>query len=337
MAQNRYAPIRVGIIGTSFISDWAAAAMGKTDSCQLTAVFSREEKTGKAFAASHGGIPIYTDYSAFLNAKDVDAVYVASPNAFHERQTMAALEAGKHVLCEKTMALNKEQAENMVQKARQEGRILLEAIRPLYDPFLALVKDNLERIGCLRRASFEFCQYSSRYARFLAGEHVNIFDASLGNCALLDLGVYCVHCCVALLGMPVRVTAGSSRLKNGTEAAGTALLDYGTFQATISYSKVTASLFPSILQGEAGTLAFDTPNQPSFVRFYPREGSMETLPLPSRDTNMIYELDAFARCIQGWEDPVPYQTQTLKALEVMDAIRKETGISFGKLEEPWKA
>jgi len=257
-------PLRVGMIGTSFICEWMCDAARRTDVCVMHAVFSRDEARGKAFAEKEG-IPLaFSDFQTFLNCPEIDAVYVASPNAAHYRQTMAALSQGKHVLCEKPVAVNARQAERMIECAHEKKLVMIEAIRPVYEPFLMTLKDSLPLVGRVRRATFEFSQYSSRYDRFKAGEQINAFDASLGNASLLDLGVYCLHCAVALFGMPVSVHAGATFLPNGTEAAGTVLLDYGDQQTTICYSKVSEAAFPSQIQGEEGTLAFDKPNQPTY-------------------------------------------------------------------------
>ena len=97
--------LRLGIIGTNFISDMLCDAVLQSSDMELGAVYSRKQETGDAFAKKHGIPNIFTDYEAFLNS-DLDAVYVASPNGVHCRQTIQALEHGKHVLCEKVMAVN---------------------------------------------------------------------------------------------------------------------------------------------------------------------------------------------------------------------------------------
>lgn len=325
-------PVRLGIIGTNFISDWMAQAAGQTDCCAPAAVYSRRGESGKAFAQKYGIGPVFTDYAEFTRSEAFDAVYVASPNALHYPQALEALQNGKHVLGEKPLALNEKQALALTGLAREKGLTLLEAIRPLYDPFLRVVSENLPRIGRARRATFEFCQYSSRYDRFKAGEHVNIFDASLGNAALMDLGVYCVHCCAALFGEPEGISAASSFLPNGAEASGTALLDYGELQAAIIYSKVTQSVFPSLIQGEEGTISFDTLNQPSRVTLHRRGENAVELPFAPVENNMVHELQVFARCIVGEENPGYYNAQSSMALRIMDEIRRQTGVDFGAPE-----
>mgnify|MGYP000939961153 FL=1 len=183
-------PLRIGIIGTSFVSDWICGAAKETTSCEVAAVYSREEARARAYAEK-ACIPLaFSDLEAFLSSPAIDAVYVASPNASHYRQTLLALEHGKHVLCEKPLAINAAQAARMISFAHETGLVLLEAIRPVYDPFLTKLKEYLPMVGRIRRATFEFCQYSSRYDRFKAGERPNVFEASLGNGAVMDLAVY---------------------------------------------------------------------------------------------------------------------------------------------------
>lgn len=325
-------PVRLGIVGTNFVSDWLVDAARQTNCCETVAVYSRSDERGTAFAQKHG-LPLhFSDFASFLSSDALDAVYLASPNSAHYPQALAALESGKHVLVEKPMAINAAQAEAMIALAKKKGLVLLEAIRPVYDPFLRVVSENLPRVGRIRRATFEFCQYSSRYERFKAGEHVNVFDATLGNAALMDLAVYCLHTCVALFGVPKAIHAGASFLSNGTEVAGTALLDYETMQATVSYSKVTDSVFPSLIQGETGTIVFDTLNQPSYVSLHHHDKSVEKLPFVPVKNNMVHELEAFYRCVRGEENTDRYDVQSLNVLRILDEVRMQTGVQFETCE-----
>ena len=321
-------PLRIGIIGTSFVSDWICEASQMSENCEITAVYSRDLARGSAYAEKQCIGGCFDDEESFFSSDRFDAVYVASPNILHYRQTLDALNHGKHVLCEKPLAINAAQAERMIQIAHEKGLILLEAIRPVHDPFLSALQENLHKVGRIRRTTFEFCQYSSRYDRFLAGERPNVFEASLGNAALMDLAVYCLHVCVALFGEPRKLSAGASFLPNGTEAAGTMLLDYGEQQTTISYSKVTSSVHPSIVQGEHGTLVFDTLNQPSYLKMLYLGGRSEELFTPVKN-NMVHELNAFSRMVASGESTAVFDEQSLRVMRLLDEVRRQIGIDFG--------
>jgi len=321
-------PLRIGIIGTSFVSDWICEAAQMSENCEITAVYSRDLARGSAYAEKQCIGGCFYDEESFFSSDRFDAVYVASPNILHYRQALDALNHGKHVLCEKPLAINAAQAERMIHLAHEKGLILLEAIRPVHDPFLCALKENLYKVGRIRRATFEFCQYSSRYDRFLAGERPNVFEASLGNAALMDLAVYCLHACIALFGEPRKLSAGASFLPNGTEAAGTMLLDYGEQQTTISYSKVTSSVHPSIVQGELGTLVFNTLNQPSYLKMFYRDGRSEELFTPVKN-NMVHELNAFSRMVASGESTAVFDEQSLRVMHLLDEARRQIGIDFG--------
>ena len=97
--------IKLGIVGTNFISDRLWHAVQYVPEVEVCAVYSRRQETGDAFAKKYGIEQVYTDYELFLNS-DLDAVYIATPTYAHCPQTLQALEQGKHVLCEKIMAVN---------------------------------------------------------------------------------------------------------------------------------------------------------------------------------------------------------------------------------------
>ncbi|MEZ4508821.1 MAG: Gfo/Idh/MocA family oxidoreductase [Eubacteriales bacterium] len=130
-------PLRVGLIGTSFVCDWFCEAAGMSERCSVVAIYSRDAARGEAFAGKHGIGKSFCDAEAFLSDDGIDAVYIASPNIAHYNQALNALEHGKHVLCEKPLALNAGQARHWRSLHARKGLVLLEAIRPVHDPFSA--------------------------------------------------------------------------------------------------------------------------------------------------------------------------------------------------------
>lgn len=328
--------LKLGIIGTNFISDQLADAVRQVPGICLHAVYSRKEETGKTFARKNNISNVYTDYKQFL-LSDIDAVYVASPNSIHCEQTLRALEHGKHVLCEKIMALNEKQVCSMIECARSNGLVLLEAMRPDFDPALQLAEEHLPLIGTIRRAVFEFCQYSSRYDRFLDGVILNAFDPSLGNAAVMDIGVYCIHSAVRFFGMPQDIKAFSTKLSNGFEGSGTVLMKYSDqFIAEATYSKITSSVTPSIIQGEKGSILIEGINSFKNVELRLREGARDglnggrrrVLPYTPAENNMIYEVQEFLRLIREKETEHKYLRYSLDTIRVIDEVRRQTGIRF---------
>ena len=320
--------LRIGIIGTNFVSGWLAEAAQTEGSFVTQAVYSRKQETGDAFAAKYGIPEVYTDAEAFFSSDSIDAVYIASPNFAHAGQAIQALEHGKHVLCEKVIATNSNELSQMLAAAEKNDRVLMEAMRPAHDPSLALIKEQLPKLGKLRRVSFDFCQYSSRYDRFKSGEILNAFNPELSNAAIMDIGVYIVHVCALLFGRPQKLLSMSTFLHNGFEGAGHVLLDYGDMKAELSYSKITESATPNLIMGENGTLTFGKITLPKDFRIRYRDGRTEELPFTPLENNMVFELADFAKQIRSGEWHSDFLDASVLEMELIDEIRRQNGIVF---------
>ena len=327
--------LKIGMIGTNFISDDFCEAAAQVPGAELFAVYSRKQETGDAFAAKHNIPRVYTDYDEFLDS-GLDAVYVASPNFAHCSQTLKALDRKKHVLCEKVMAVNEQEVRSMIDCALENNVVLLEAMRPDFDPAYDLIEQNLPRIGKLRRATFEFCQYSSRYDSFREGIIQNAFNPELGNAAVMDIGVYCIHSLVRLFGAPKNVKAFSTKLSNGFDGSGIVLLEYEDMTAEAVYSKIAVSVNPSVLQGEDGSIMIDYISKPESVSLRLREsardtlagGAIEKLPYTPVKNNMIFEIQEFLKLVEKKEADHKYLKYSLDTIRVLDEVRRQTGIRF---------
>lgn len=328
-------PIRIGVIGTNYISDNFCTAAMQVPGIELYAVYSRKQETGEAFARKYGIGHIHSDYDQFLSC-GLDAVYVASPNYVHCAQTLKALEQKKHVLCEKVMAVNEKEVSAMIECALRNKAVLLEAMRPDFDPAFTAVESALPRIGKLRRATFEYCQYSGRYDSFRNGEVLNAFDPSLCNAAIMDIGVYCIHSLVRFFGAPRDIKAFSTFLDNGFEGSGIVLMKYDGFLAEAVYSKISVSVNPCVIQGEDGSILINHIGQPQAIEVRRRSGTRdplnggisEMLPLSAVPNNMVYEIQEFLRLIRAGEVRHKYLQYSLDAIRVMDEARRQNKIIF---------
>ena len=334
---NQNTPLRIGVIGTNFVSDWLCEAAGTLDCVDITAVYSRAEQTGTAFAEKHGIHHVFTDYDAFVSSDLMDAVYIASPNFAHAAQAVAALNAGKHVLCEKVIATNSRELSEMIAAARANRCVLLEAMRPSFDPCIALVREQLPKLGKLRRVVLDFNQYSSRYDKFKAGDIQNAFNPAFSNAAIMDIGVYIVHIAAKLFGRPRRILSMSTLLHNGFEGAGHVLLDYGDMKAELSYSKITESVTPNLFVGEDATLAVGKITMPTDMRIIYHKGSPnlgtagkweEEIPFKTVENNMIYELAEFSRLCRERLYDHEYLENSVIEMEIIDEVRRQNGIVF---------
>ena len=218
--------VRFAVIGTNFITDNFMDAGSQCEGFKVQAVYSRSMEKAKEYAGKYGIEDCYDSLDALAAAENIDAVYVASPNALHAGQSIKMLKAGKHVLCEKTIASNSGELEHMIKAAKEHQVIVMEGMRSVFDPGFAAIRENLPKLGKIRRATFQYCQYSRRYDNFKKGIIENAFKPELSNGALMDIGVYCVHPMVKLFGLPNEISAHCLKLSNGVDASGTIVAMY---------------------------------------------------------------------------------------------------------------
>ena len=324
--------IRFGVVGTNFITDWLIEGARYDVRFSLTAVCSRQEETGKAFALKHSVPHVYTAVEEMVSSPDVDAVYIASPNALHASQAIICMEHGKHVLCEKPLASNSREAERMIDVARRNGVVLMEAMKPTLSPNFRVLTDNLYRIGKVRRFFASYCQYSSRYDALKRGVVANAFRPELSNGAVMDIGVYCLYPMVVLFGKPEAVIASAMKLPTGVDGQGSVVCRYDGFDAVAVYSKISDSHLPSEIQGEDGTLSIDRINQPRKIMFYPRDKTKpaEDLSVRCLENEYYYEVKEFLDLIESGsvESKVNSHKNSLDTIAVIDEVRFQSGIVF---------
>lgn len=218
--------LRWGVLSTANIARGAVIpAIHASRNGEVVAVASRDEERAKELAAANRIARSYGSYEALLDAEDVDAVYVALPNSLHREWSIRAAEAEKHVLCEKPLALDAAECEEMDASARAHGVKLLEAFMYRFHPrterVQALVRDGV--VGPLRslQASFTF--------RLRSTDDIRL-KSELGGGALMDVGCYCVNVARTLAGgEPAEVQAVAHWADTGVDAqlAGTLRFEDG--------------------------------------------------------------------------------------------------------------
>lgn len=291
--------IRIGIVGTSSISERFAEAVAVVEGVEVVRVASRDRERAKRFADAIGAPHTAVGLTELLAASDVDAVYLASPNALHAEQVREAVDAGIPTLVEKPAVLSAQDWDAAVSHARERGVVLLEAMRSGYDPGLEAVRGLLPRLGTLRRVSLRYEKRSARYDHVLAGEQTNIFDPALGGSALRDLGVYPLHALVRLFDAPRSIVGVRVGIASGTDGLGSALAAYDGFVADIAWSKITDTALPSEIQGEEASLSIDAIDAPRRLTLTPREGDVERIEVAAPANPMVGEVERFRDAVAG--------------------------------------
>lgn len=322
--------VRFAVIGTNFITDWVIEGARFDPRFELVAVYSRTQEQADAFARKHRIPHTFTSLEEMAASPLIDAVYIASPNAFHAPQSILFMKNGKHVLCEKPLASNAREVKEMIQIGRQYDVALMEAMKPTLTPNFLNIWDILPEIGTVRRYFSCYCQYSSRYDKLKAGEVLNAFKPELSNGAIMDIGIYTIYPMVVLFGRPRRIDASGIVLSTGVDGQGAVNFEYEGMNATVLYSKIADSNLPTEIQGENGTITADRINIISHVVLRFRNGIQQNLTSYDTIHEYYYEIAEFISMIENGctESATNSLENSLITLEIIDEIRSQLGVVF---------
>ena len=347
------ATVRFATIGTSEIARQFLLALPRVGGAEYVAAYSRDLARARDFGEPFGARLFFDSLGDLAACPEVDAVYVASPNALHARQAAEMVGGGKHVLVEKPFASNEREAREVFRAAREAGVVALEAVRSLHVPaFGAIERAVREDLGRVRRATLRFSKITSRIARLRAGERINAFDPALAGGALMDIGVYCVEPAIALFGEPRDVRAlavgqgvpgaGEGDPCSWVDLSGSALLGYDDKVVELSYGKISDDVLPCEVEGERATLVWDQVSCPANLRvhehvdqgmvFRSQKTSARGITGDAPEHDMAFETGDFVAAIRGEEralrDRERFEGVTLSSLRVMDRIRQQVGVRF---------
>ncbi len=320
--------IRFAVVGTNWITERFIDAAHESGKMRLTAIYSRKLEQAQAFGANYPVEHFFDSLEALAQSDVIDAVYIASPNSLHCQQSLLFLSHKKHVICEKPLASNLREVEQLVACAREHQVVLFEAFKSAHLPNFLILQQALPKIGKLRKAFINYCQYSSRYPRYLAGENPNTFNPQFSNGSIMDIGYYCVASTVALFGAPQSVLASATLLDTGVDAHGSVCLNYGDFDVVISHSKVSNSDIPSEIQGEEGTLVIEKISEAQGVVLTPRGENSQVLTQPQHINTMLYEAQVFAELVEKQQIEHEGLENSLIVASLLTEIRRQTGVVF---------
>ena len=322
--------IRLGTIGSGVIVRTILDQVQKTDGISLCAVYSRKQETGKALADSYGCGKVYTDLDAMLADKDVNTVYIATPNLLHFVQAEKALKAGKHVILEKPFVTKLTQAQSLAALANKRHLLLAEAVPTPYLPNYAVLKNLLPKIGNVKLVLSNYSQYSARYSKLLQGELPNIFNPLFGGGCLMDLNFYNVYLNIALFGKPSSSCYEPLIYPGAADTSGVMLLRYDSFLSANAAAKDANGMSFFQIEGEKGQLFVENgANGLERIRLV-LNGETQVFNEQPQPNRWLYEVraltDLFLR--EDYDSACRHLAVTLDTVAVMETARKQAGILF---------
>ena len=321
------ARLRIGCLGAA---DIAAAALVKPASLSSDAtcyaIAARDPARAAAFAERHGVPVTHDSYQDLLADGNVDAVYIPLPNSLHAKWTLLALEAGKHVLCEKPFTANAAEAARVAQAADQTGLAVMEAFHWRYHPLAERMLEIVHggELGKVQRLEAVFC--------FPLPKRDNIrWSLGLAGGAMMDAGCYAVHLVRTLAGAEPSVVSAEARTRfpevDRVTRAELSFPDGRT--ARVTASMWSARLFDMSVTviGELRTMHVIQPTNPQhFHQLRVRGPGFERVERFRSGTTYAHQLNAFAAAVAGSPTVLTPPGDSVANMRVIDDIYRAAGL-----------
>lgn len=326
---------RWGIMAPGTIARGFAAALRGLKRARFQAVASRSLVRAEAFAAEFGAEKAYGSYEEILADPTVDVVYISTQNPHHAELIRMALEAYKHVLCEKPFTLNHTMAAELAELAQSRELFLMEAMWTRFHPVTRTVVEWIEegKIGEVVHLIADFGFHGS------VDLSSRVIDLSSGGGALLDVGVYCVSYASMLFGkQPRAVTSLTDQMPSGVDLTNSLVFDYGEGrQARLSSSVIHRLPNAAVIVGRRGIIEvpnFGHPHGATLRLFGQNQFDLSKVTEQIEHEDLVngfeYEILEVMNCLdQGLtESPLLPMRETVAILETMDKLRADWGLRY---------
>jgi predicted dehydrogenase len=320
-------PLRIGTLGAARITPMALLRPARAvPEAAVVAVAARDAPRAQKFAAKHHIPKVHSSYEAMIADSDIDAIYNPLPNSHHASWTIKALEAGKHVLCEKPLAANADDAQRMADAATASGRVLMEAFHWRYHPLAARMKEIVDggELGKIRHVETQFC-----IPLWIPGDIRYRLDLAGG--ATMDTGCYAISILRFLAGAEPEVVRAEAKLSSpGVDRYMTADLRFADGRS----GRFTCSLFSAAVLrmearvvGDLGEMSVFNPVAPHFyhhIMVATQSGSRRER--VRGDATYTHQLRAFVDTVRNGT-PVPTDPANGVAnMRVIDAVYGAAGL-----------
>ena len=317
-------PLRWGVLGPGLVASLFLASVQANTTQQIVAVASRNIDRAQAFATRFGVGRSHGSYTELVSDPEVDAIYIATPHTVHHQCAVLALEAGKHVLIEKPLALTVADATDIARRAEQHGLFCMEALWTLFLPKFDVIRQILdsEVLGHVTTVLADMGEWFPPDDR--------VMDPALAGGTLGDLGPYPVGFATFVLGAPETVRA-FGQLTGGVESQVSAVLTNATGdQAVLSTSVLTNTPNCATIAGTQGSLYLDGPfYMPGKFTYVSVDKSVELIwdEPPVRHNALHFQVAEMARQITAGsiESPIRPMAATVVDVAVIEEIRRQVG------------
>lgn len=319
--------MKIGILGAGRIAVILAETMNKMTEVECYGVASRDLGKAKAFANEHGFAHAFGSYEGMLADSEVELIYIATPHSHHYQHMKMCLDAGKHVLCEKSFTVNAKQAEEILKLAEEKNLLVTEAIWTRYMPSRKIINDLLAEnvIGDVRKLTanldYPLC------------DKERIVKPELAGGALLDVGVYTLNFAYMHFGNNVKSMQSAVQMTEaGVDGENAMILLYEDGRMAVLDSGIHGkSDSQGVFYGSAGCMIVENINNPELIKIYDKDRNLiREVSVPKQISGYEYEIRETITCIREGklECPSMPHKDTIEIMRVMDELRAAWGLKY---------
>lgn len=316
--------IKIGFIGAGYIAKTIARTIQKRiTNIELYAVAAREKDRAEKFAKQYGFQCYYGSYEEMLKDKNVEMVYISTPLNLHYEHTMMALEHGKHVICEKPIAVNSTQLTKMIEKAKEKQVFFADAMWMSYLPIMKEIAQlkNEEMLGDIKGVILG--------ATYPTPPNGRLMKYELCGGGWMDIGCYLANLLIWLLGTDVKtVKAICKKAENGVDLQESILFEYDTATAIVHCGIQSVSDRHGYIYCENGYVEIEDANEPKIIRIYDR--NRELLREITRESGFEFQFQAFSNAINSGclETKERSHEVMLEHLKFMEMVKEKINLKF---------
>ena len=286
--------IKWGIAGLGNIARKFAGDLKGVPQAELVAVASSDIDRAKTFHSEFDGQKAYDNYEDLYRDPEIEVIYIASLNQNHKAMSMAALQAGKGVLCEKPLGLNTKEMQEMIALAQKQNCFLMEALWSRFKPAIRKVKQWVEE-GQIGDPKFLYAEFS--FYRLNIDSSHRLMDPKKGGGVLLDIGVYPLFLAYIILGKPKYIAAQSLFANTGVDVQTSMILQYENAQAVLYCGIANESDNNAKLGGTEGEILLHGFWHNAQKVSLTQAGNTIQADFPSTGNGYVPEIEEVNRCI----------------------------------------
>lgn len=316
-----------GILGPGKIAQSFANDLRLVDDGMLVAAASRNLERAQSFASEYNATYAFGSYEELFTCKEVDVIYIATPHTGHMEWAIKAMQAGKHVLCEKPLGINAAEVAQMIVTAKENNVFLMEALWSRFNPSIKKIKQLITdgHIGDVGYVHADFAFYG-------LDKDLNsrILNVNLAGGSILDIGIYPIFLAYLILGKPKSIQAVSNFHEKGAEIQTSMIFHYENAQAMLYSGLTSNSKMRAEIQGSTGAIYIDPRWHETQGFVVLKDGVEDRNDLPTVGKGYAHEIVEVHNCLKdGKLQSERWSHQnSMDLIYLLDEVRRLSGVVF---------